>query len=735
MVFNKICLLLGLTLSITTFAYSNPSDILPLENSSQDQQELPGDPAQFQLIAEENSFQADKSLSVAIKMTIADGWHSYWKNPGEMGMPIKINWTLPEGFAVTELQWPTPTRFEQNGVIGYGYESEIIFLADIIPPKNLAVGESSTIEATAQWLACSDATCLPGESQISLKIPHDAGSKSSNTQIQDQDTKNLFSNARTSSPKKGNTDTNIKVLSSNKLIIIQLDNSLTPCKKVTFFPESKQIIDESSQAVHTPSGDKLNCASIVLKENDSSKATTLKGVLVLENDTTIEAWDIDLPIERDAKDQLVGIADKLKLPSQQTQEISTTETSPEMSFPLAFLFAFLGGLMLNLMPCVLPVVSLKILSFVKMASQSRKITFQLGLAFFFGVIASFWVLGGVLLLLQSYGHSIGWGFQLQEPLFVAFLAALLLLSALSFFGVFEIGTSLTSIAGQAQQNIKAKKSALFSSFCSGILATAVATPCTGPLLGAPIALAVSLSPILAMLIFTALGAGMALPYLLLAAYPSLLRFIPKPGAWMVTFKELMGFIMLATVIWLLWVFQGQAGNVGLFILLFALLILAFGVWIYGRWCTAICSKLSRYIGTALTLTCVGISFYALTAATTIESDENSSWEAYSPERVEALKKQGTPVLIDFTAKWCGICQFNHIVLSNSNVTKKLSDHKVVKMKADWTSKDPTITKALHAFGRNGVPLYILTGKNHDDAFSILPQVLTPGIVIDHLNEL
>ncbi len=203
---------------------------------------------------------------------------------------------------------------------------------------------------------------------------------------------------------------------------------------------------------------------------------------------------------------------------------------------------------------------------------------------------------------------------------------------------------------------------------------------------------------------------------------------------MVTFKELMGFIMLATVIWLLWVFQGQAGNMGLFILLFALLLISFGSWIYGRWCTAVCSRVSRYIGTALTLTCMGISFYALTAAATIESDE-SSWEDYSPERVAELKKQGTPVLIDFTAKWCGICQFNHIVLSNSNVTKKLSEHKVVKMKADWTSKDPTITKALHAFGRNGVPLYILTGKNRDDAFSILPQVLTPGIVIDHLNKL
>lgn len=723
MVFKKICLLLSLTFSMTAFTFGLPPDHSSAEPFPSDVKlELTADPVQFELISAISTLQADTPLPLAVKMTIADGWHSYWKNPGECGMPVQITWHLPEGFTSSELEWPTPIRFEQNGAIGYGYENEIVFLTNITPPKDLPAG-NSTIEGTVQWLVCSDASCLPGESQISLQMQH---SDLTHSEIP----KALFSQARASMPKKENIAT---ASCSNKLIEIHLDSSLPPFKKATFFPESKNLIDESRLPTHVSSSERLAGASIILKENDASPIKNLKGVLVLETSTSSEAWDIDLPVERIEGEQLIAAVDANN-PLAKTKEMSEQDATSELSFPLAFLLAFLGGLLLNLMPCVLPVVSLKILSFVKMASQSRKATFNLGLAFFCGVIASFWVLGGALLLLQSYGHSIGWGFQLQEPLFIALLAALLLLSALSFFGVFEIGTSLTSIAGQAQQNIKTKKSALFSSFCSGILATAVATPCTGPLLGAPIALAVSLPPILALLIFTALGAGMALPYLILAAFPKLLRFIPKPGAWMVTFKELMGFCMLATVLWLLWVFQGQTGDVALFMLLMALLVLAIGAWIYGRWCSAICSKISRSIGTALTLFCVSTSFYAITAATEIGSHE-SSWEDYSPERVETLKKEGVPVLIDFTAKWCGICQFNHAVLSTSNVTKRLNELKVVKMKADWTSKDPTITKALHAFGRNGVPLYVLTGKNKDDSFSILPQVLTPGLVIDYLNEL
>ncbi len=708
MVTKIICFLLSFTFSIVPYLCSDDFH-----------QEPTSDPAQFQLIAEENTLQAGMPLTVAIKMTIADEWHSYWKNPGECGMPIQIHWTLPEGFKTTELQWPTPKRFEQNGTIGYGYENEAIFLTTIIPPPNLSISENFTIEAKVQWLVCSDAACLPGESHLSLKIPQENTSS-----------KHLFDEARVSIPTEGKQ---IKVSSSNKLIKIQLEN-VSSNKRAIFFPESKHMIDESIPAL-------IQDTFVVLKENSSSQTKNLKGVLLLENDTSTEAWDIDLPIEREGNLSLIASADQPNLPLQSEEiapknssAIKATSADSQMSFSLAFLFAFLGGLLLNLMPCVLPVVSLKVLSFVKMASECRRVTFQLGLAFFSGVIVSFWALGGALLLLQSYGHSIGWGFQLQEPLFVALLAALLLLSALSFFGVFEIGTSMTSMAGQAQQNIRAKKSALFSSFCSGILATAVATPCTGPFLGAPIALAVSLPPYLALLIFTALGTGMALPYLLLAAYPSLLRFIPKPGAWMGMFKELMGFFMLATVIWLLWVFQGQTSNVSLFILLFALFFLSFGAWIYGRWCTAVCSKFSRYFGTLLTTCCVAISLYALTSAATIESSE-SSWEPYSPERVQELQMQGIPVFIDFTAKWCGICQFNHMVLSESSVTKKLSELKVVKMKADWTSKDPTITKALNAFGRNGVPLYVLTSKNNDAEFSILPQVLTPGIVIDYLEGL
>lgn len=335
---------------------------------------------------------------------------------------------------------------------------------------------------------------------------------------------------------------------------------------------------------------------------------------------------------------------------------------------------------------------------------------------------------------------------MQEPIFVALLSALLLLFALNFFGIFEIGTSLTSLVGQAQHAGKSKTGALAGSFCSGILATALATPFTGPFLGSAIGFAVTLPPFPAIAIFTVLGIGMAFPYLLLSAYPSLLRFLPKPGSWMDTFKALMGFVMLTTVLWLLWVFGAQTGNVSLFTLLASLLLLAFGAWIYGTYCSPVATGSRRSIGRLFALGCAALSLYAITLASSPAMIDASSseiqlasdygeWEPYSPERVKELQKQGTPVLIDFTAKWCLICQANHLVLSSSAVSKKLHELGAVKMKADWTKRDPVITEALRTYGRNGVPLYVLTTNNVDQPNFVLPQVLTSEIVLNYLNRL
>jgi thiol:disulfide interchange protein len=377
-----------------------------------------------------------------------------------------------------------------------------------------------------------------------------------------------------------------------------------------------------------------------------------------------------------------------------------------------------------------------------MANQSRSVTIKQGLAFSGGVILSFWILASALLILQTYGRSVGWGFQLQEPLFVAFLAAVLLMFGLSLFGVFELGTSLTAAASDVQSS--QKQSGYVGSFFSGILATAVATPCTGPFLGSAVGFAVTLPPFLAMMIFTSLGLGMALPYLLLALNPSLMRFLPKPGAWMEVFKELTGFVMLATVLWLVWVFGAQTNTLALTLVMGGFVFIAIGCWILGKWGTPIKSTRTRLISYCMTLICLGIAGYAiaLTKAPWVAGQNESAsktshesiWEPYSEERIAELQQKGIPVFVDFTAKWCLICQTNHMVLSTDNVSTQFDQKGVVRMKADWTKNDEKITKALRKFGRNGVPLYVLYGSDSNQPPAVLPQVLTPDVVLEQLQK-
>jgi thiol:disulfide interchange protein len=424
-----------------------------------------------------------------------------------------------------------------------------------------------------------------------------------------------------------------------------------------------------------------------------------------------------------------------------SQNISMPIHDFEGGLLLALFFAFLGGLLLNLMPCVLPVISFKILSFVKMSGQCRHTTLKHGVAFSSGVIFSFWVLAGIMLILQAYGRSAGWGFQLQEPLFVAILAAILTVFGLSLFGVFELGISMTALAGSRPQN---KNEGLTGSFFSGVLATTVATPCTGPFLGSAIGFAVTLPPFQAMFIFTFLGLGMASPYLLLAYFPQLLRFLPKPGEWMVAFKEIMGFLMFGTVLWLSWVFGAQTSTLGIVLLLWALFFISFGCWIYGKWSSPVNAKMTRWIGYSMAFLCLSIGsfiIYRSVSPDTIavsslqKAHEDKIWQPFSESKIANLRKKGIPVFVDFTAKWCLICQTNHMVLSTPEVEAKFDQLGVVRMKADWTKNDPKISAALRRFGRNGVPLYVLYSPNLSDSPQILPQILTPDGVIKYLETL
>ncbi len=433
--------------------------------------------------------------------------------------------------------------------------------------------------------------------------------------------------------------------------------------------------------------------------------------------------------------------DDVAMLDEEAHLVSNTTNGFEGGVILAIAMAFLGGMILNLMPCVLPVISFKILSFVNMAGQNRSTTLRHGLFFAMGVLVSFWVLAILLLVLQAYGNAVGWGFQLQEPLFVGILASVLLIFSLSLFGVFEFGAFFASWVGtHGASNIK--QEGLFSSFCSGILATAVATPCTGPFLGSAIGFAVTLPSLQALAIFTSLGLGMAFPYLLLSAFPQLLRFMPKPGAWMESFKQLMGFVMLASVIWLIWVFGFQTGETAQVLLLIGFFVMALACWIYGRWAAPHRSNVSRWVSLVLTLVllvtggqCVVTASQTVSAATNATEAHAGGWVNFDPDKVIALQEQGVPVFVDFTAKWCLICQTNHLLLSTDDISKEMEARGVVKMKADWTKSDPMITEYLKQHGRNGVPLYLLFKGTKEGKPHILPQVLTKESVMTALNQL
>ncbi len=705
-------------------------------------------PLEIELISENETIQPGRPFWVAIRVKLQGGWHAYWKNPGDSGSALEIEWELPPGFVAGETEWPYPKRFDLSSMIGYGYDDEAWLLTPIEPPHSLSKDTQIEIKANINWLVCSHETCVPGSSLVSKKMRISLSSPLPQSQyVLD------FGKARAQIPQKHWRMYAYRKEDAVKLHLQAPEHEKKNYHSALFFPDRQSPIDHKIPAVLTPKANDGGHYVITLKEeNNSSKASFLRGVVILNSGTedsiAPNALEVHVPIEEDfSMNQLAMLDRHEKEEIKQTVKSTIKENSSvnvhdfEGGLLLALTFAFLGGLLLNLMPCVLPVISFKILSFVKMSRQSRRTTLKHGLAFSGGIIASFWVLASVMLILQAYGRSAGWGFQLQEPLFVAVLAAILTLFGLSLFGVFEIGVSMTALAGSGPHK---KGEGLTGSFFSGVLATTVATPCTGPFLGSAIGFAVTLPPFQALLIFTFLGLGMALPYLLLAYFPQWLRFLPKPGEWMVTFKEVMGFLMFGTVLWLLWVFGAQTSILGLILLLWALFFISFGCWIYGKWSLPIHTKMTRWISYTMTLICFSIGCYIIFQSVSSDvaavsalqkAHEDKIWQPFSESKVANLRKKGVPVFVDFTAKWCLICQTNHMVLSTPEVEAKFDQLGVVRMKADWTKNDPKISAALRKFGRNGVPLYLLYSPNVNESPQILPQVLTPDSVIKYLETL
>ena len=681
------------------------------------------DPVQVSLFAREDGVQAGRPFLVAIELKMEDHWHSYWKNPGDAGLPTEIEWTLPEGFTVGQVQWPCPKRFANDMGVGFGYENDTYVIAEIIPPKTIA-SDNVNLDVLVNWMACYDA-CVPGQSSASASLPVIDSTPFVTEQWSDH-----VAHSEGMLPRPG---LDVKVVENDGHWILSFAGDAHDIGDAYFFAEDGGIVDlEADQSLSCEGG---RCELKLLASSDGVPTLEeLRGVLKVGNSESSTSWQVATPV--------MG------------KSAPAEEKAASLSFGLAILLAFAGGMILNLMPCVLPVISFKVMSFINLANESRKEIFKHSFAFFWGIMISFWALASVMLVLRSYGQAVGWGFQLQEPLFVGILAVLLFVFAMSLFGVFEFGTKLSAMAGKGDVKNQRKSGGVVGSFFSGVLATAVATPCTGPFLGATLGFAVTLPAFSAMLIFTAMAAGLAIPYMLFAVFPNLLRYMPKPGAWMETFKQAMGFIIMATVLWMVWIFSALTASFAVLMLLVAFLCAAFASWIFGRWGAPVKKRPVRLASTIIAVALLGLSLHQVVLATSFSSGMGESlahtplaggvrdtvrsktqWQPFSAEALEEYRAQGIPVFVDFTAKWCLICQANKVVLHSEEVMQQFAEMGVVTMVADWTRNDPAITKELKRFGRTGVPLYVVYGPDKSQEPKILPQMLTADIVTGSINEM
>ena len=669
-----------------------------------------------EIVSRYAAVQSGKPIEAALRLKIIDHWHTYWRNPGDSGLPTKITWSLPAGIIAGAIEWPHPKRLPLGPLMNFGYEGEVLHLVTLQTAAGAKVGQSLVLRAKADWLVCSD-VCIPESADLEISLPVVASAP-----LPDMRWVNAFADAKAALPgelKGWSTKANIE---NGKVTL-----ALTPpagedfdSTELAFYPLREEVIANAGKQILTRAAREFRL-TIPLADPVIPGLLTLDGVLVNN-----QGWG----------KAHAGRAVAISAPLEYSKAVSanaslkSTADSPEaLGLVVAVFFAFVGGLILNLMPCVFPVLGIKVMSFVQHAHGDKVNLRKQGLAFLFGVLVSFWALAGLLAVLRAAGESIGWGFQLQSPAFVTLLALLFLLMALNLSGVFEFGLRLQSAVGNLYG--RAKRSDLMDAFLSGVLATVVATPCTAPFMGAALGFTLAQPAYISFLVFTFIALGMATPILLLSMFPGWLRYLPKPGIWMDAFKQFMAFPLFATVAWLAWVLGSQQGNDGVGMLLIGMVIVAFGAWLYGRW------QLERPVGAVvagLFLLIAGATI-AWPASTPVRiaggagtADTADNWLPFSKQKVAELRGQGRAVFIDFTATWCITCQVNkRTTLNQQDVLKRFADQNIVRMKADWTVKDPAITEALAEFGRNGVPLYVYYPAGGEPR--ILPELLTPAIVL------
>lgn len=689
--------------------------------------------AETRLVAEYDAAKPGETITLALMQTLEDHWHVYWQNPGDSGLPLNLAWDLPDGFEAGAIQYPLPHRLPLGPLVNYGHEGSPVFLIDITVPETATPGTVAGIAVDAEWLICAD-ICVPEQARLALELPiaESRGEPTGGYAIE-------IGRVRRALPREPVFET------------VYFDHPRGPVLRIAGGPEGEYDFFPYTPAATEPSAEVVKIAEdgvvlLGLKSGFAYQAKapeTLAGVLVVETPTRRRGYEIFAPKVEPREPLPAALTPDSagggggEAPGGASTEASGGNAPSEGALPQAsdgaplfgvtLLFAFLGGVILNVMPCVFPIVFLKAAGFAAVAKEHRSVVRLHGVLYTVGVLAAFAGLAILLLVLRQGGEQLGWGFHLQSPIAIAVFAGVLFLVGLNLFGMFEVGSSVQGLGDNL-----AKSGGAAGAFFTGLLAVAVAAPCIGPMLGGAVGLALSRSAVEGVLIFLMIGLGLAFPYLLLSLVPTAARLLPRPGPWMVTLRQLFAFAMFATVIWLVWVLSIQAGPPGVLRLGLGLLALSFGAWLFGR----AQRGQSGIMGRIVALAAVGLAIWPLSQITTAESSgasfkslgevETAEW---SPAALEALREEGRPVFVDFTAAWCITCQVNkRTVLDTARVREAFAANDVVYMVADWTNRDDDITAALEELGRAGVPVYLYYAPGAESPV-MLPQLLTvPGVL-------
>lgn len=682
-----------------------------------------------QLIAEEDGIAPGKSVWVAMRQEITPGWHTYWRNPGDTGLATTLAWDLPVGYTASELQFPTPHKQPTGELVNYGYNDAVILLARITAPATAQSGETISLKAKASWLVCQE-ICIPETDNLTIDL------KVTNSPIPSA-WSSAFIAAKDKLPKPHQSAQSVKV--NEETIEITLGSLPLAAdelpEEVYFFPHDGLLIQHNAPQKLLLDGRSLHL-TIPKNKTRTSPITEVTGDIMLRLITGEKSFQFSAKVEQPKP--VAAVIPTVTTPQASVSNI-TTENIPlqpnNIGLFAAIISAFIGGVLLNLMPCVFPVLSLKALGLVNKSQNTlRQDVVAGGFAYLGGVLMTFTLLGIILITLKNAGHHIGWGVQLQSPAFVAALALLLFFIGYSLSGAIMIGSRFMGIGNNLTQ-----KSSLAGSFFTGALAVIVATPCTAPFMGGAVFYALTQNAAITLLVLWALGLGLALPYLLLTLFPNvLLKYLPKPGIWMEHFKQFLTFPMIAASIWLVWVLNQQTGSLGMLHALFGMLFLAFSLWLWGTtqnrpanlWQTA-----KAFIALLIFIFAIGLTIDQPKPLSLNTPSANENYEAFTPQKLSDYRKDNRPVFVNMTAAWCITCLANEKAALGSDAVKNyFQENNIAYLKGDWTNFDEAITAYLKGFGRSGVPIYVFYPADQKKSPVTLPQILTPDTVINTIKQ-